>query len=126
MTEILIAVVGLFAGAVVAWLWRGWFATARVGPLEQLLAEKVREIDALKAEHARAAESLRTESERRIAAQERLAVERRAAEEKLALLNDAQQKLSDAFKALSSEALKSNNQAFLDLTKGAYAELSRR
>ena len=45
--------------------------------------------------------------------------ERKAAEEKLALLNEAQQKLSDAFKALSSEALKSNNQTFLDLAKTA-------
>jgi len=45
--------------------------------------------------------------------------ERKAAEEKLALLNDAQQKLGDAFKALSSEALKSNNQTFLDLAKTA-------
>lgn len=43
--------------------------------------------------------------------------ERKAANEKLALLNDAQQKLGDAFKALSSEALKSNNQSFLDLAK---------
>ena len=45
--------------------------------------------------------------------------ERKAANEKLALLNDAQQKLGDAFKALSSEALKSNNQTFLDLAKTA-------
>ena len=41
--------------------------------------------------------------------------ERKSAEEKLALLNDAQQKLGDAFKALSSDALKSNNQSFLEL-----------
>lgn len=60
-----------------------------------------------------------TQSEARLAELEtRLTGERKAAEEKLALLNDAQQKLSDAFKALSSEALKSNNQAFLDLAKG--------
>ena len=45
------------------------------------------------------------------------AEERKAADQKLALLNEAQQRLSDAFKALSSEALKSNNQAFLDLAK---------
>lgn len=43
--------------------------------------------------------------------------ERKAAEEKLALLNDAQLKLSDTFKAMSAEALKSNNQSFLDLAK---------
>ena len=45
--------------------------------------------------------------------------ERKAAEEKLALLNDAQQKLGDAFKALSSDALKSNNQSFLELANAA-------
>ncbi len=45
--------------------------------------------------------------------------ERKAAEEKLTLLNNAQQKLGDAFKALSSDALKSNNQSFLELAKTA-------
>jgi DNA recombination protein RmuC len=47
----------------------------------------------------------------------RLHEERKAAEAKLSLLNEAQQQLSDAFKALSSDALKSNNQAFLELAK---------
>ncbi|HEX8010545.1 MAG TPA: DNA recombination protein RmuC, partial [Casimicrobiaceae bacterium] len=47
----------------------------------------------------------------------RLAEERKAAEQKLSLLNDAQAALSDAFKALSAEALRSNNQAFLDLAQ---------
>jgi DNA recombination protein RmuC len=47
----------------------------------------------------------------------RLHEERKASEEKLAILDAAQSKLSDAFKALSSEALKSNNQSFLDLAK---------
>jgi DNA recombination protein RmuC len=43
--------------------------------------------------------------------------ERKAAEEKLALISDARTKLLDAFNSLSSEALKSNNQSFLDLAK---------
>ncbi len=38
--------------------------------------------------------------------------ERKQAEEKLAAVKDAERKLSDAFKALASEALKSNNQSF--------------
>ncbi len=54
--------------------------------------------------------------------------ERKAAEEKLALLNDAQAKLADAFKALSADALKSNNQSFLDLAKSTlekYQEVAK-
>jgi DNA recombination protein RmuC len=43
--------------------------------------------------------------------------ERQAAEEKLRVLNDAQAKLSDAFKALSAEALQHNNASFLHLAK---------
>ncbi len=49
--------------------------------------------------------------------QTKLEEERKAAEEKLILLNEAKQNLSDAFKALSAEALKSNNQSFLELAK---------
>ena len=43
--------------------------------------------------------------------------EREAASERLRLLEDAQARLSDAFKAMSSEALQNNNQSFLHLAK---------
>lgn len=43
--------------------------------------------------------------------------ERRQAAEKLEILNDAQEKLSDAFKVLSSDALQNNNESFLKLAK---------
>jgi DNA recombination protein RmuC len=43
--------------------------------------------------------------------------EREAAAERLRLLSDAQARLSDAFKAMSSEALQNNNASFLHLAK---------
>jgi len=43
--------------------------------------------------------------------------ERKGSEEKLAVIDAAQVKLSDAFKALSAEALQSNNQSFLELAR---------
>jgi DNA recombination protein RmuC len=66
--------------------------------------------------------------------QTRLEEERKVSQEKLALLNNAETKLADAFKALSADALRSNNQSFLDLAKhnletfqqNAKSELERR
>src|SRR5215510_3909161 len=49
--------------------------------------------------------------------QTRLEEERKANQEKLTLLNNAEIKLADAFKALSADALRNNNQSFLDLAK---------
>jgi len=46
-----------------------------------------------------------------------------AARKERALLDHAQAKLSDAFKALSAEALKSNNQMFLEIAKSSFDKL---
>jgi DNA recombination protein RmuC len=51
------------------------------------------------------------------ALQTRLEEERKASQEKLALLSNAEGKLADAFKALSADALRNNNQSFLDLAR---------
>src|SRR5829696_7147753 len=64
----------------------------------------------------------------------RLEEERKASQEKLAVLNNAEGKFADAFKALSADALRNNNQSFLDLAKqnlqtfqqSAKGELERR
>jgi DNA recombination protein RmuC len=64
----------------------------------------------------------------------RMEAERKAAAEKMRLLSEAQKELGDAFKALSADALKSNNQSFLELAKttlekfqqGAQSDLAAR
>ena len=54
-----------------------------------------------------------------------LAAERRTASDKLTLLRDAEDKLREAFAALSSDALRQNNQSFLDLAKTSLAEFQK-
>lgn len=64
----------------------------------------------------------------------RLEEERQQSEEKLALLQSAKEAMENAFKSLSSEALRQNNQSFLELAKtslnefqqGAKGDLERR
>jgi len=100
---------------------------ARILELETRLAEESHQGQAAQAELA----ILRQEA---ATLETRLTEERKAAAEKLALLNEAQVKLSDAFKALSSEALKSNNAAFMNLAQatlekfqeGARSDLDKR
>ena len=82
----------------------------RITELEADLRRKEEQLDKLQSE----ATDLKTKiSELGIKIED----ERKAAQEKLAMLDEARQKLSDAFKALSAEALRSNNQSFLDLAK---------
>jgi DNA recombination protein RmuC len=54
-----------------------------------------------------------------------LAAERRASADKLALLKDAEAQLREAFSALSSDALRQNNQSFLDLAKASLTEFQK-
>ncbi|MHC4118772.1 MAG: DNA recombination protein RmuC [Planctomycetota bacterium] len=64
----------------------------------------------------------------------RLGEQQKTAEEKIALWNEAREKLSNEFKALSADALKSNNTQFLELAKtnlekfqeGARGDLDKR
>jgi DNA recombination protein RmuC len=82
--------------------------SARISQLEAELSQKIlalaglqSELTDLKSQHA--------------ALNAAVAEERKNATEKVAMLNDAQQRLTDTFKALSSDALKNNNQAFFEL-----------
>jgi len=114
------AALGLLLGWLITWL----AAKSRISTLnERLNAEKGR-VDGV---GIRLEESI--EKEKRLEAEiqqmrdvvtrseAQLKAELKAAEEKQALLNRAEQKLTDTFRALSSEALKVSSEQFLQLAK---------
>ncbi|HTN51814.1 MAG TPA: DNA recombination protein RmuC [Anaeromyxobacter sp.] len=103
----------------------------RATAAERLEAE--RRAGAERAEAERRAAEGRAESERRHFG-ERLEAERAAAAEKLAIVDDARTRLTDAFKALSADALRETTTSFLSLARaslekyqeGARSDLDKR
>jgi DNA recombination protein RmuC len=90
---------------------------SRLPELTQEIAEADHLIAALQREHVTA--------EKRISALEaQLDRERAATREKLEAYDEARLKLSDTFSALCGEALRQNNQTFLDLARGAFGQLN--
>ena len=91
-------------------------ATAQQIPeLKVTLAQRERELEETRATSSEVRaqlEGLRTE----------LRKEREASQEKLATLEQAREQLSQAFSALSAQALKSNNQSFLELAQQTLAK----
>jgi len=65
-------------------------------------------------------DQLNAESQARVAAETKLRESGKNLEEQKKLLEEAKAKLTDTFNALSSEALKSNNQAFLALARSTF------
>jgi DNA recombination protein RmuC len=65
-------------------------------------------------------ERIKTEGELRIAAETKLVEAQTNLEEQRKLLDEAKKNLSDTFQALSDEALKSNNQAFIALARSTF------
>ncbi len=75
--------------------------------------------------HARLQQELSTAQQDRARLGAELEAERTAAGARLALLQDAEAKLREAFSALSSEALRQNNQSFLALAKTSLSEFQQ-
>ncbi len=97
--DVLTHILALVLGAAAVW----WIARQQRGALEARLAQV-------------SGESVRLREERAVL-QTTLEKERQTAAEKIRLLDEAQARLSDTFKALSSEALQNNNASFLHLAK---------
>ncbi len=88
--------------------------------LEERTAALQQETDSLRNEQRTLRESLSETLTSQTRLQTELEKERQASAEKLQLLQEARQQLGDAFKALSAEALRHNNQSFLDLAKSTW------
>ncbi|HEX3817343.1 MAG TPA: DNA recombination protein RmuC [Chthoniobacterales bacterium] len=117
---------------------------AQISELSQLLAgaqEKNSRIPELEKSVATAANETRSQSEREARTAARIATletqleqERKTLKEKLAVLEEAQKRFADTFRALSAEALRNNNSSFLELAKatlektqeGAKGDLEKR
>lgn len=95
----------------------------RLGTREQSLTVASTEITTFKTETASLQKDLTALKVDRASLEMRLEKEQKTAGEKLAILNEAKNNLSDAFKALSADALKSNNQIFLEIAKTNFDKL---
>ena len=127
---VLTAIVFAVAGGALAWVLARSQTTAlrqRLQDVEQQFGQAAGELKAQNAANA--------DLRQRVAQLEaELKHTRESGEEKLRLLSQAKDELSNAFKALSAEALKSNNESFLQLAReslqkfqtGAQGDLAKR
>ena len=110
--DILLLIVGLIFGAALGW----FIAQSRSAALAE--RAKLQAAD-LETARARLAEIENQKSK----IQNELAAERASAAERIAALTDAHERLTNSFKALSADALRSNNQSFLELARETFGKL---
>lgn len=115
------AAAGLVVGALVSWV----LARPRAVEASARLDESAKRVAAL--EEALGATRLRLEEadKQRAWVEADLQHERRAASEKLAVVAEAEKRLRDAFQTLSSEALRQNNQTFLEIARAQLGEFQQ-
>lgn len=107
--DILMLIVAIVAGAVAGVALAGWVRQRGASDVRSALEQAQTKVLELTAEAA--------------ALRATLDAERVGAAEKAALLEAAREQLANAFKALSAEALQTNNQQFLELAKGQFENL---
>lgn len=124
MTEAMFILIGLLFGAVIGWLFARMRLTKQMIEIqgkaqaaESTIFELRQQIEKKDSELARSYSELETERTARVTAETRLEEAKKGLDEQKKLLNEATQRLKDTFNALSADALKSNNQLFLELAR---------
>ncbi len=118
MTSVLLSLGSAVLAAVIVGLW---LSRSQAGLLERARGLE-RERSRLEEELAALRGQLGEAQTARATAEAARTAERSAATERLAALGEAQERLTTAFKALSSDALRSNNTAFLELARSTLAQ----
>ncbi len=100
---------------------------AELSVLEERLAQARQQHDAAQAQVTQMQRTVATQEANlrelltaRVRLETSLADEQRSAQEKQALLQRAEQRLTDTFKALSADSLRQSQQSFLDLAKASF------
>jgi DNA recombination protein RmuC len=121
MITALYVLIGAVVGAALAWLYQKSSSAA----LQERARMQEKDLLYLRSQvEARSRETQRAESE--VAGlHATLEQERKAAAEKLTLITRASEELKNAFDALASKALQSNNESFLQLAKESLAQFQQ-
>jgi DNA recombination protein RmuC len=130
--EILIALVCLAAGFAIAWAWATASANSarlelerRASVLEGTSAEIKKQNETLQ-QQARASQArIEEEQKLRATAEKDAQAQRDNLLEQRRLLDEAQQKLRDAFQALAGDALKASSDQFMELAKAKFDALQK-
>lgn len=127
-------VTGLLLGGLLAWLWSSARlraetqaklidAAERTQRAEASVAELRKQTEEERAELTRLRDQLASTQQARTAADTRNEETLKSLQEQKALLSQARSEMAEAFKALSGEALKTNNEAFLSLARTSFERL---
>jgi len=113
MEPVITGVIGLLFGSVIAWL----ALRSRTAGLSARLSLTEKELAAEKADLARLQQAHTDLVAGKARLESALEAERKTSNEKIELITRASEELRNAFKAMASDALKSNNSSFLVIAK---------
>jgi DNA recombination protein RmuC len=131
MNQWILLIIGIAIGGLIGWLLASLRRNSALSSLqveaegktraaESMAGELRSQVAELQSRLALSEQQTRNEANLRVAAETRLTETQANLEDQKRLLEEARVRLADAFQALSAEALKSNNQAFIQLARSTF------